>query len=43
MDVFDRLLELSRQGIFCARIMLEPALETGDKAKFESWLEDAHE
>lgn len=31
MDVFIRLLELSRQGIFCAQIMLELALEMEGK------------
>lgn len=31
MDVFDRLLELSRQGLFCAQITLELALEMEGK------------
>lgn len=31
MDVFDRMLELSREGYFCAQIMLELALEMEGK------------
>lgn len=32
MDVFDRMLELSRQGFYCAQIMLELALELEGKS-----------
>ncbi len=31
MDLFDRMLELSRQGFFCAQIMLQLALEAEGK------------
>ncbi len=32
MDVFDRMLELARQGFFCAQIMMELALELEGKS-----------
>lgn len=35
MDVMDRMLELARQGYFCAQILLELALEMEGKASPE--------